>query len=642
MYLRAKKRRGHDYYSVVEGIRCADNVKQKIILNIGRLDNLTPEEIKEIEQKINELNDTQLTDKFWKIIFQMGYSIQDLVNIRRSLHYGDVATLYKIAEMIDLPNIISNEIPKGGGPNIGKIIVIMSICQTLAPTSKRDLKNWYEETALEYISGIRPEQTEEWNLYSAMKYLTKERIERIEHLTVLNLVERFNITLDTCLYDLTSTFFHGHKDMFKLHGYSRDHMGHLIQVVIGLAVTREDGLPIKHWVHPGNTTDVKALPGAAANMKQLYGHDHGITLVFDRGNLSEENIKVLDGMEYDYICGLKRNMLVVKDVIRKALDGSNFEHIKTIKDDDCNETSVIGTLFSVELWGKLRNVVVVYSEALAEAEKRSRTTSIQQAELDIIDLKKKCNEKNVSHDKLVVMLHDILEGTAKYFQIDIVDEPSRTELFIDKIEKANEMDQRVFRWIDPKLEDLRSSVSEMSIEDARDMLKGILGNKKKYYRYRLIKTPQHSDFTWKLKDVVLEKNGEFDGYYVLMSTDMSHSMKDIIEINDSRDIAEKAFQTLKNPLRIRPIRHWVPEMVRAHIYICVLGYLLRQMLSLYLKRGGMNISIRDSLIQLRRVKLVQLCGFKNSSCDKLTHLSSDQKKLFDVLELGHSFKEKSI
>lgn len=173
-------------------------------------------------------------------------------------------------------------------------------------------------------------------------------------------------------------------------------------------------------------------------------------------------------------------------------------------------------------------------------------------------------------------------------------------------------------------------------------VKGILGNKKKYYRYRLIKTPQHSDFTWKLKDVVLEKNGEFDGYYVLMSTDMSHSMKDIIEINDSRNIAEKAFQTLKNPLRIRPIRHWVPEMVRAHIYICVLGYLLRQMLSLYLKRGGMNISIRDSLIQLRRVKLVQLCGFKNSSCDKLTHLSSDQKKLFDVLELGHSFKEKSI
>ncbi|MBD3405630.1 MAG: hypothetical protein GF411_05810, partial [Candidatus Lokiarchaeota archaeon] len=171
MYLRSKKRRGHEYFSIVEGSRCADKIKQRTVMSIGRLDQLTPEQIQEVENKISELNDPALIDKYWKIIFQMGYSIHDLVNIRKALHYGDVAAFYKVAEMLDMPNIISDIIPKGGGPDIGKTITIMAICQSLAPTSKRDLRNWYEETALEYIAEIKPENTEEWNLYSAMKYL---------------------------------------------------------------------------------------------------------------------------------------------------------------------------------------------------------------------------------------------------------------------------------------------------------------------------------------------------------------------------------------------------------------------------------------------------------------------------------------
>lgn len=131
----------------------------------------------------------------------------------------------------------------------------------------------------------------------------------------------------------------------------------------------------------------------------------------------------------------------------------------------------------------------------------------------------------------------------------------------------------------------------------------------------------------------------FLGFFKLALT---LSMVDIIEINDSRDVAEKAFQTLKNPLRIRPIRHWVPEMVRAHIYICLLGYLLRQMLKFLLKNGNMDISLRESLILLRRIKWVQIGNTDKNPCFKITHMSDEQKKLFDLLGLSHSPKNLSI
>jgi transposase len=642
MYLRSKKRRGHDYYSVVEGTRCADKVKQKKILNIGRLDKLTPEEIQDIEKKISELNEPALIDKYWNIIFKMGYSIHDLVNIRKALHYGDAVAFYKIAEMLDIPNIISDIIPKGGGPEIGKIITIMAICQSLAPTSKRDLRNWYEETALEFITGIKSENTEEWNLYSAMKYLTKDRIETIENRLVLKLVHDYNINMDTCLYDLTSTFFYGHKDLLKLHGYSRDHMSHLVQVVIGLAVTKEDGFPIKHWVHPGNTNDMSALPSSAANMKQLYGDDNKITLVFDRGNISEKNVRILDDMGFDYICGLKRNEKNVKNIIRKSVEGETFESIKTIKDDEGKETDVSGTSVNVDLWDRKRKVVVVYSESLKENEERSRTKSVNGAKEELMKIEKKCNDKNISHDNLVVMLHEALKGTAKYFDIQIMDIPSKIQLTIDKTDKAKEMDQRIFRWIDPKINDLCSRIHDLNPDEARSELKKILGDNKKHYRYRISTTVESSTFEWELKSSVIERTSEFDGYYALMSTDLTLSMVDIIETNDSRDIAEKAFQTLKNPLKIRPIRHWVPEMVRAHIYICLLGYLLRQMLKYLLKKGNVDLSIREALIELRRIKLVQMGMRSQNLRFKLTNLSDDQKKLFDLVGLDQSVNELSI
>ncbi|MBD3408086.1 MAG: IS1634 family transposase, partial [Candidatus Lokiarchaeota archaeon] len=559
-----------------------------------------------------------------------------------ALHYGDVAAFYKVAEMLDMPNIISDIIPKGGGPDIGKTITIMAIYQSLAPTSKRDLRNWYEETALEYIAEIKPEKTEEWNLYSAMKYLTKDRIESIENKLVLKLVNDYNISLDTCLYDLTSTFFYGHKDMLKLHGYSRDYMSHLVQVVIGLAVTKEDGFPIKHWVHPGNTNDVSALPDAAANMKQLYGADNKITLVFDRGNISEKNVRILDEMGFDYICGLKRNEVVVKDIIRSSLENTDFETIKTTIDDDGNESTISGTSMTVDLWDKQREVVVVYSESLKDAEERSRTKAVDNAIVELTKIEKKCDEKNISHDNLVVMLHEALKGTAKYFDIHIIDHSPQTQISIEKTKRRKEIDQRILRWIDPKLDEFCSRIHELSPDDAREELKQILGDKKKFYRYRISTSTEHSEFTSKLKNDVVEKSSEFDGFYALMSTDLTLSRVDIIEINDSRDVAEKAFHTLKNPIKIRPIRHWVPDMVRAHIYIYLLGYLLRQMLKYLLKRGNIDLSIRESLIQLRRVKLVQMGIQSQNTRFKLTHLSDDQRKLFDLVGLSHSANEFSI
>ena len=46
-------------------------------------------------------------------------------------------------------------------------------------------------------------------------------------------------------------------------------------------------------------------------------------------------------------------------------------------------------------------------------------------------------------------------------------------------------------------------------------------------------------------------------------------------MDDDRDVVEKCHEVMKSYVKVRPVLHWVPRRVRAHIYLCILGYFLR-------------------------------------------------------------------
>ena len=87
MRLRAKPRRGHDYYSVVTSVRSADKVREKTILYIGRIDKLTESRRLEIVKKLKELDKPELISKFHSILFSTGYEFPSPVS---SLEIVDV------------------------------------------------------------------------------------------------------------------------------------------------------------------------------------------------------------------------------------------------------------------------------------------------------------------------------------------------------------------------------------------------------------------------------------------------------------------------------------------------------------------------------------------------------------------------
>jgi transposase len=94
---------------------------------------------------------------------------------------------------------------------------------------------------------------------------------------------------------------------------------------------------------------------------------------------------------------------------------------------------------------------------------------------------------------------------------------------------------------------------------------------------------------------------------------------------------EKAFQSLKGIIKLRPVRHWLYNRVTAHVFICYLSYLLLSLLRLRLKK--MQISPVEALRELESVYKVYLRderkGFKLA---RVVTLSKNQEKILRTID----------
>ena len=85
----------------------------------------------------------------------------------------------------------------------------------------------------------------------------------------------------------------------------------------------------------------------------------------------------------------------------------------------------------------------------------------------------------------------------------------------------------------------------------------------------------------------IDRAGKYDGISVIFST-KKLTKKEVVKIYFEKDLIERAFKTLKSITQIRPVRHWLEERVKTHIFICYLSYLLLSLLQLKLKETEYN------------------------------------------------------
>jgi len=264
----------HNYWDPVK-----KRPRPKIIANLGRKDRLDPERIRSMIRALAKLLPAREAAEIEVRIASQGLPF----SIKQVRSAGGIHFLRGLWQTLGFKKILEEKLAerKFEMP-VEPAIFAMVAGRALAPASKLSTYEWIREEV--YF----PEGKDlAWHhFYRAMDFLN-EVGEELERRIFAEVAHLFNLRVDLVFFDTTSVYFEVEgEDELRRYGYSRDGRPDCPQVVIGLAVTRE-GIPVKSWVFPGDTPDVKTVNRV---QEDLRGWRLGrVVWVCDRGMVSEES-----------------------------------------------------------------------------------------------------------------------------------------------------------------------------------------------------------------------------------------------------------------------------------------------------------------------------------------------------------------
>jgi hypothetical protein len=153
-----------------------------------------------------------------------------------------------------------------------RALLAMTANRLCDPESKLGVwDRWLGKVFLPSCRGLKLAQ-----MYEAMDLLHAHSA-AVEERVFFETANLFNLEVDVVFYDTTTASFSideeddkgededGEEDGIRRFGRAKEG-GWTPQVVVALAVTRE-GLPVRSWVFPGNTTDVKTVERVKTDLK---------------------------------------------------------------------------------------------------------------------------------------------------------------------------------------------------------------------------------------------------------------------------------------------------------------------------------------------------------------------------------------
>jgi len=127
-----------------------------------------------------------------------------------------------------------------------------------------------------------------------------------------------------------------------------------------------------------------------------------------------------------------------------------------------------------------------------------------------------------------------------------------------------------------------------------------LAKASRYFTYRV----SEGRFTFQRRRELLQRQQANDGKYFLLANAANVEPSDIVDAYYTLQEVERAFRDLKDFLKLRPIYHSNDRRVKAHIFACVLAYLLQKALESRLQQAKLELSARRALDQLSTLHVV--------------------------------------
>jgi transposase len=262
----------------------------------------------------------------------------DSFTVRHPRRFGDCWTGCRAWEELGLGGFWQQRLgDEAGDIAWHKVLELLAVNRLLAPRSELFVhEKWFGQTAMDILLDSDARVAGKDRLYRCLDRIVEHK-EALEQHLAQRWRELFGASFEVLLYDLTSTYFEGDAVGVKsaARGYSRDHRPDCLQIILALIVSAE-GLPLSYEVFSGNRTDVTTLKEILDAVEQKYGRTQRVW-VFDRGIVSEENLRLLRQRGAQYLVGTARRQLRAYE--RELLEGgwqkaSSEVEVKLVAEQD--------------------------------------------------------------------------------------------------------------------------------------------------------------------------------------------------------------------------------------------------------------------------------------------------------------------
>lgn len=327
MYLRTTKRKNKDG-SVVEYYQLAHNERHpetrkpvaKIIHNFGRTDQLDREKLVRLCRSIARVCGLTVIDPH--SAEQQETSTADTYlapdqKIEGTVAYGTVLAIESLWDRTGLRKTFEKVAAANNLPQeYERALLAMTANRLCSPESKLGVwDRWLETVYLPSCDGLKLR-----HMYEAMDLLYQHAAE-VEETVFFHTANLFNLEVDLIFYDTTTaSFTTDYEDdptdaevSLRQFGHSKEGTWST-QVVVALAVTRE-GIPVRSWVLPGNTSDVSTVEQVRADLRgwnlgrALFVADAGMNSEDNRSELAKACGKYLLACRMANIADIKREVL---------------------------------------------------------------------------------------------------------------------------------------------------------------------------------------------------------------------------------------------------------------------------------------------------------------------------------------------
>jgi len=502
--------------------------------------------------------------------------------------FGASAAIYDLATSLGVVELIDRHIPKrdSRGPTVGQYMLIAALNRCIQPESKRQLAKWYGGTILRRLLPMSAPQLSSQRFWDNMNKVGSEQIAAIEQELSARAVSRYGLDLRCLTFDATNFFTFidsfNHRSKLAQRGHSKEGRDNLRIVGLALLVTSDGDVPLFHHTYAGNQHDSVTFGGVintlAQRLRELGRGTCDITLVFDKGNNSKDNLAAVHEAKIHFVGSLvptqHDDLLAIPRRTMRRLDRTQLPAVWAFRTHKV-------------VFGVRRTVLCTFNQKLFTAQHRT--------------LLREISKRRQKLKALQVSLRNYRSGSRRGKPPTITGTAKAVEAIL-----AGRHMKELFA--------VRTSLTKDNLPQL---------------------TVRFRTAAWRrLKQTLLGKT-------LLFTDQEGWSDEQIVLAYRAQHHVEADFRRMKDPkfLTFRPTFHWTDQKLRVHAFYCVLALFLLSLLRRTLARKDITISVAKMVEALAGIQEVTLLYPAPPQEKKLfvrttlSHMDELQQQLYSALDL---------